>query len=101
MLGRQGPAADGRAVDDGPAVDADGLASLLPGLELFVHSLLFGDDGSHGVGHQLELLFVRIVEFIHPLGKRLVHDMVAACVPGGCLMYHGDNFPQEGELLIL
>jgi len=40
MSGRQGPAVDGGAVD------ADGPASLLLGLELFVHSLLFGDDGS-------------------------------------------------------
>jgi len=52
MLGCQCPAADGGAVD------VDGLASLLPGLELFVHSLLFGDDGSQGVGHLLELLLV-------------------------------------------
>jgi len=48
MSDRHGPAADGGAVD------ADGPASLLPGLELFVHSLLFGDDGSPGVGHLLE-----------------------------------------------
>jgi len=101
MLGHQGPAADGRAVDDGPAVDADGQASLLLGLELFVHSLLFSDNGSQGVGHLLEFLLVRIVEFVHLLGERPVHDMVAACILGGCLMYHGDNFPQEGELLIL
>jgi len=84
-------------VDDGPAVDADGLASLLLGLELFVHSLLFGDDGSQGVSHLLELLLVRIVEFVHPLGVCPVYDMVAACVPGGCLMYHGDNFPQQAS----
>ena len=47
MSGRQSPAADGGAVD------ADGPASLLPSLELFVHSLLLGDDGSQGVGHLL------------------------------------------------
>jgi len=40
MSDRQGPVADGGVVD------ADGPASLLPGLELFVHLLLFGDDGS-------------------------------------------------------
>jgi len=51
MSGCQGLASDGGAVD------ANGLASLPPGLELFVHSLLFGDDGSQGVGHLLELLF--------------------------------------------
>jgi len=95
MLGRQGPAADGGAVD------ADGSASLLLGLELFVHSLLFGDDGSQGVGHLLELLLVRVVELVHPLGERPVYDVIAAGVPGGCLMYHGDDFPQEGELLVL
>ena len=95
MSGRQGPAADGGAVD------VDGLASLLPGLELFVHSLLFGDDGSHGVGHLLELLLVCVVELVHPLGECSVYDVIAASVPGGCLMYHGDDFSQEGELFIL
>jgi len=95
MSGRQGPAADGGAVD------ADLPASLLPGLELFVHSLLFGDEGSQGVGHLLELLLVHVVELVHPLGVRPVYDMIVADVPGGCLMYHGDDFPQEGELLVL
>ena len=95
MSSRQGPAADGGAVD------ADGPASLLPGLELFVHSLLFGDDGSQGVGHLLELLLVRVVELVHPLGERPVYDVITASVPGGCLMYHGDDFSQEGELFIL
>ena len=95
MSGHQGPAADGGAVD------ADGPASLLPGLELFVYSLLFSDDGSQGVGHRLELLLVHVVELVHPLGKRPVYDVIAAGVPGGCLMYHGDDFPQEGELLVL
>ena len=86
MSGRQGPAADGGAVD------ADGQASLLPGLELFVHSLLFGDDGSQGVNHLLELLLVRVVELVHPLGERPVYDVIAAGVPCGCLIYHGDDF---------
>ena len=95
MSGRQGLAADGGAAD------ADGPTSLMPGLELFVHSLLFGDDGSQGVGHLLELLLVRIVELVHPLGMRPVYDVIAVGIPGGCLMYHGDDFPQEGELLIL
>jgi len=95
MSGRQGPAADGGAVD------VDGPASLLPDLELFVHSLLFGDDGSQGVGHLLELPLVHVVELVHPLGERLVYDMIAAGIPGGCLMYHGDDFPPEGELLVL
>jgi len=98
MSGHQGSAADGRTVDDGRAVDEDGPAILLPDLELFVHSLLFGDDGSQGVGHLLGLLLVRVVEFVHPLGERPVYHVVAAHVPGGCLMYHGDDFPQEGEL---
>jgi len=95
MSGRLGPAADGGAVD------ADGPASLLPGLELFVHSLLFGDDGSQGLGHLLQLLLVHVVELVHPLGERPVYDMIAAGVPGGYLMYHGDDFSQEGELFIL
>jgi len=95
MSGRQS------LVVDGGAVDVDGPASLLPGLELFVHSLLFGDDGSQGVGHLLELLLVRVVELVHPLGERLVYDVIAAGLPGGCLMYQGDDFHQEGELLIL
>jgi len=82
-------------------VDADRPASLLPGLELFVHSLLFGDDCSQGVGHLLELLLVRIVELVHPLGERPVYDVITASVPGGCLMYHGDDFSQEGEVFIL
>jgi len=86
---------------DGGAVDADGPASLLPGLDLFVHSLLFGDNDFQGVGHPLELLLVCIVEFIHALGEGAVYHMIAAGVLGGCFMYHGDNFTQEGDLLIL
>jgi len=61
MSGCQGPAADGGAVD------ADGLASLLPGVELFVHSLLLSDDGFHRGGHLLELLLVCVTEFVHAL----------------------------------
>jgi len=95
MSGCQGLAADGGAVD------ADRLASLLPGLKLLVHSLLFGDDGSQGVGHLLELLLVRVVELVHPLSEHPVYDMIATGVPGGCLMYHGDDFSQKGELFIL
>ena len=95
MSGRQSPAADGGAVD------TDGPTSLLPGLELFVHSLLFGDDGSQRVSHLQELLLVQVVELVHPLGERQMYDMIAAGVPGGCLMYHGDDFPQEGELLVM
>jgi len=95
MSGHQGPAANGGAID------ADRQASLLPGLELFVHSLLFGDDGFQGVGDRLELLLVRIVELIYLLGELPVYDVIAAGIPGGCLMYHGDDFPQEGELFIL
>jgi len=68
---------------------------------LFVHSLLFGDDGFQGVGHLLELLLVRIVELIHPLGERLVYNVITADVPGTCSMYHGDDFSQQGELFIL
>ena len=86
---------------DGGAVDADGPASLLPGLELLVHLLLFSDNGSQGVGHLLELLLVRVVELIHPLGECPVYDFIAASVPGGCLMSDGDDFSQKGELFIL
>jgi len=95
MSGCQGLASDGGAVD------ADGLASLLPGLELFVHSLLFGDNGSQGVGHLLELLLVHVVELVHLLSERPVYNVIAAGFPGCCLMYHGDDFSQEGELFIL
>jgi len=95
MSGRHGPA------PDGGAVDTDRPASLLPHLELFVHSLLFCDDGSQGVGHLLELLLVRVVELVHPQGEHLVYDVIVADIPGGCLMYHGDDFDQEGELLVL
>ena len=95
MSGRQGSAADGGVVD------ADGPASLLPGLELFVYSLLFNDDGSQGVGHLLELLLLHVVELIHPLGECPVYDVIGAGIPGGCLMYHGDDFSKEGELFIL
>ena len=45
MSGRRDAAADGGAVD------VDGLARLLPGLDSFVYSLLFGDDDFQGVGH--------------------------------------------------
>jgi len=95
MSGHQGSAADGGAVD------ADGLASLLLGLELFVHLLLFGDDGSQGVGHLLVLLLVRVVKLVHLLGERPVYNVIAVGVLGGCLMSHGDDFSQEGELFIL
>ena len=86
---------------DGGVVDVDGSTSLLPDLELFVHALLFCDDGSQGVGQLLELLLVHVVELVHPLGKCPVYNVIAVGVPGGCLMYHGDDFPQEGELLVL
>ena len=52
---------------DGGAVDTDGPATLLPVLELFVHSPLFGDDGSQGIGHPLELLFVKVCPITIPL----------------------------------
>jgi len=75
---------------DGGAVDAYSRAPLLPGLELFVHSLLFGDDGPQGVGHLLELLLVRVVEFVHPLGECPVYDVVAACISGSTsVVEHG------------
>jgi len=61
MSGCQGQAADGGAID------ADGPTSVLPGLELFFHVLLFGDGGSQGVGHLLQLLLVRVVELVHRL----------------------------------
>jgi len=95
MTGRYSTAADGGAVD------ADGLASLLLGLDLFVHSLLFGNNDFQGVGHPLGLLLVCIMEFIHTLGEGAVHHMIAACIHLGCLMYHGDDFTQECELLVL
>ena len=47
------------------------------------------------------MLLVRVVELVHLLGESLVYDLIAAGVPGGCLMYHGDDFPQEGELLVV
>jgi len=76
MSGHQGLAADGGAVDP------DGPASLLPGLELFVHSLLLGDDGSQGIVHLLELLFVRVVELVHLLGEHPVYDVIVAGIRG-------------------
>jgi len=89
------------AAADGGTVDADGPATLLPGLNLFVHSLLFCDNDFQGVGHPLELLLVCIVEFIHALGEGAVHHMIAPCILSGCLMYQGDDFAQECELLVL
>ena len=88
-------------VADGGAVDADGVASLLLGLDLFIHSLLFGDDDFQGVGHSLELPLVGIMKVIHTLRERLLYHMVAAVILGGCFMYHGDDFTQEGDLLVL
>ena len=82
-------------------VDEDGSASLLQGLDLFVHSLLFGDDGSQGVGHSLELLLLCIMKVIHTLHEHLVHHVIVASVMGCCLMYHGHDFTQEGEFFIL
>ena len=70
-------------------------------MKLFVHSLLFSDDGSQGVGHLLDLLLVRVVELVHPLGERPLYDVIAVSIPGGCLMYHGDDFPQQRKLLVL
>ena len=86
---------------DGGAVGADGAASLLPGLDLFVHSLLLGNDGSQGVGHSLKLLLVYIMKVVHVLCERSMHHVVAAGVPSGCFMYRSDDFTQEGELFIL
>ena len=95
MSGRQGPSAG-----DGGAVDADRPAGLLPGLELFVHVLLFGDDGSQGVGHRLELLLVCVVEFVHALGERPVYNVVAACIPGSSVVEHGYDVMQQGYLFV-
>ena len=86
---------------DGGAIDVDGTASLLPGLDLFIHLLLFSDDGSQCGGHSLELLLVCVMKVVHVLRKRLVYQMVAAGILGGCFMYHGDDFTQEGDFLIL
>ena len=83
MSGCQGPAANGYEVE------VAGPASLLLGLELFVHSLLFGADGPQGVGHLLELLLVRVMEFVHPLGEHTVYDVVAAFVSGSSVVVHG------------
>jgi len=82
-------------------VDEDGSASLLQGLDLFVQSLLFGDDGSQSVGHSLELLLICIIKVFHTLYEHLVHHVIVAGVVGGCLMYHGDDFTQEGEFFVL
>ena len=49
----------------------------------------------------LELLLVCVVKFIHTLGEGAVHQMVAAGIPCGCLMYHGDDLTKECELLVL
>jgi len=83
MSGRRGTAADGGAVD------VYSRAPLLLGLELFVHSLLFGDDVPQGVGHLLELLLVLVVEFVHPLGERPVYDLVAVYISGSSVVEHG------------
>jgi len=83
MSGRRSTAADGGTVD------AYSQAPLLPGLELFVHSLLFSDDDPQGVGHLLELLLVRVVEFLLPLGECPVYDVVAACISGSSVVEHG------------
>jgi len=79
----------GGAEADGGVVDVDGPASLLPVLELFVHLLLFSDDGSQCVGHPLELLLVRIVEFVHLLGECPVYGVVVACISGSSVVDHG------------
>jgi len=76
------------------AVDTDGVASLRTGLDLLVHLLLFGDDGSQGVGHSLELLLVCVMNVIHALCECSVDHMVAVGILGGCFMYHGDDFTQ-------
>jgi len=62
MSGRRGAAADRCTID------ADWPASLLPGLEL---------------------LLVRVVEFVHTLGERPMYDVVAACVSGSSVVEHG------------
>jgi len=88
-------------VADGGALDADGAASLLLGLDLFLHSLLFGTDGSHGVGHSLELLLVYVMKVIHTRCEYSVHQVIAVDILDGCFIYHGDDFTKEGELLVL
>ena len=75
-------------------MDTDGLASLLLGSESSVDSLLLGDDCFRRVGHLLELLLVCVMEFVHALGERPVHHVIAAGVLGGHLVYHGDYFSQ-------
>ena len=91
----------GGAAVEGGSVDADWSASLLPGLELFIPSLLLSDDSFQGVCHSLELLLVCVTQVVHTQGKCLLHHMIAAGVPGCGLVYHGDKFSQEGELFVL
>jgi len=54
-------------VADRGTEDTDGSASLLPGSELFVHSLLLSDDSFHRGGQLLELLLVCVMEFVQAL----------------------------------
>ena len=63
--------------------------------------VLLGDDALQGVGHPLELLLVCVVELVHALGECSVDDVIALCIPGGSLMYHGDNFAEEAQLFVL
>jgi len=78
---------------DRPAIDADGAAGLLLGLELLIQALLFVDDFRQGTGEPLELLLVGLVLATYGLGQEALDPVVVAGFLGDGLMYCGDDFP--------
>ena len=84
---------------DRSAVDADGSASLLPGL-LFVYSLLFGTDGFQGSCHPLELSLVGVVLVAHRLGQQALGPVVMAGFLYNCVLDRGDDFHQQADLVV-
>jgi len=86
-------------VADRSAVDADGSASLLPGL-LFVYSLLFGGDGFQGSRHPWELSLVGVVFFAHRLGQQALDPVVMVGFLYDCVLDCGDDFCQQADLVV-
>ena len=82
-------------------MNANGLGGRLSVLELSLHSFLLVNDCFQCAGHPLELLLVSVMKLVHALGKRSMYHLIVVSIPGGGLMYHGDNFPQEGESFVL
>ena len=80
-------------------VDADGSASLLPGL-LFVYSLLFSGDGFQGSCHPLELSLVGVMLVAYRLGQQALDPVVMTGFLFDRVLDRGDDFRQWADLVV-